>query len=119
VGSALAGVALVVAASGCVTDLGVPEGFDQAAAGAVAPNGLIAGYAQHVTDQFPFFVGSEAFLLDDGEYTMIRPGATSFVHLGALEGGTSSAAAIAGDRIVGSVDIDGRSHVATFTATPP
>ena len=60
-------------ASGCVTDLGVPEGFDLAGAGAVAPNGLIAGYAQDLSDQFPYDLASSAFLLDDGEYTMIPP----------------------------------------------
>lgn len=60
-------------ASGCVIDLGVPEGFDLAGAAAVAPNGLIAGSAQKLSGQYPYDLAGSAFLLDDGEYTMIPP----------------------------------------------
>lgn len=66
-----AAVGVVTLASGCVSDLGLPDGFHSGIATAVAPNGLVAGGAQHFIDQFPFIDRTEAFLLVDGEYMLI------------------------------------------------
>ncbi len=94
---------MVALASGCVRDLGLPQGYDAAAATALAPNGLVAGYAQKASG-LPYLGEPVGFLLDGGSYTIL-PTPDGYA-------GTSPADVNSSGTIVGYVSDRDRHHAA-------